>query len=168
MQEEFRPVKGYEEVYEVSNLGRVKSLGNNKARREKILKPSLVGGGYPRVVLSKHKAQKPYYVHTLVAIAFLNHKPNGHEIVVDHIDNIKTNNKSNNLQLLTQRENLSKNPRREGKQKSTYIGVNLSVSTGNWFASIYYKGKRKSLGSFKTEEEAHKTYQKELKRISNN
>ena len=41
-------------------------------------------------------------------MAFLNHKPNGNKLVVDHINNVKTDNRLSNLQIITQRKNTSK------------------------------------------------------------
>lgn len=101
--------------YLVSNLGRVKSLGRtvnvrNGGTREipdSILLQSLTNAGYLVVTLSNIK-QKVLAVHQLVAMAFLDHTPDGYDIVVDHINGIRTNNKLKNLQLLTTSQNLKK------------------------------------------------------------
>ena len=90
--EEFRPVKGYEGIYEISNLGNVKSLKYNNG---KILKVREDKYGYVKVNLYKNKKTKTCYIHQLMAIAFLNHTPNGHKLVVDHIDNNPSNNNLN-------------------------------------------------------------------------
>lgn len=75
----FRDVKGYEGLYQVSNLGNVKSLEridySNHLRKERILKPETDKGGYLTVVLSKDKKKKNIKVHRLVAEAFI---PNLH------------------------------------------------------------------------------------------
>ena len=76
MKEQWKPVVGYEGLYEVSNLGRVKSLsrevvgngGSTYMTKERILKPA--SKKYPQVSLSKDGTQKSYRVHTLVVEAF--------------------------------------------------------------------------------------------------
>lgn len=94
--EQWRPVKGYEGLYEVSNLGRVKSLNYHRTGVEKILKPSNVGNGYLFVHLSRNGKHKFFLVHRLVAIAFI---PNPKGLPeVNHIDEIKTNNCVENLE----------------------------------------------------------------------
>ena len=95
--EEWRPVDGYENLYEVSNLGHVKSLGNDKSRKEKILKPNKRKNGYLQVVLSRNGKQKMFKIHRLVATAFLPN-PEGFE-QVNHKDEVKTNNCVENLEF---------------------------------------------------------------------
>ena len=68
MQEIWLPVEGYEGYYEVSNLGRIKSLKSNK---ENVLKPSIDTGGYAYNPLRKDKKSKNFSIHRLVASAFL-------------------------------------------------------------------------------------------------
>ena len=106
--EEFRDVPGWEGLYQVSNLGNVKSLGNDKAKKEKILKQNLVGvisKQYFAVEFCVDGKRKTCRVHQLVAMAFLNHIPNGYiGLVVDHIDNNKLNNNLENLQLISVRK----------------------------------------------------------------
>ena len=68
--EEWRNIDGYDGQYLVSNLGRVKSLGNNKNRHEKILKPGIRRGGYLCVNLNQGGKVKVVSVHRLVAMAF--------------------------------------------------------------------------------------------------
>ena len=93
----WKKVKGYEGIYEVSNLGRVKSLSRIVLKKgkypfltkEKILKQSNNYRGYKHVGLYLNKKMKTLTVHQLVVIAFLNHKPNGQELVVNHINLIK-------------------------------------------------------------------------------
>ena len=154
-QEEFRPVPGYEGYYEVSNFGNVKSLTNDK-----ILKPCLDGRGYYKVTLSKDGKTKTIRIHILVATAFLGHKPDGYKIVVDHIDNNKLNNNLTNLQLITHRENISKD-KKNGTSK--YKGVYLEKNANKWRSQILIDSKKKHLGLFTSEEEAHEAYQKALK-----
>jgi hypothetical protein len=164
-QEEFRSIPGYEGYYEVSNFGNVKSLGNDKSRKEKILRPGLSSGRYYLVILTKDGKRKTIKIHILVAMAFLGHVPDGtHKIVVDHIDNNRLNNHLSNLQLITQRENLSKD-RKNGTSKHT--GVSWNKGANKWRSYIKINGKQKYLGTFTSEEDAAEAYQKALKEKMN-
>lgn len=170
IKEEFRDIPGFEGIYQVSNLGNVKSLPrkilNGKAfyiSKERILKPSICSKGYYFFVLKKPKAIR---VHKLVAMAFLNHIPDGtHKIVVDHINNIRTDNRLENLQLITNRENCSKD-KKNGSSK--YTGVYWSKERNKWKSKININGKSIHLGYFKIETEASEYYQNALKSIENN
>tara|TARA_R110000796_G_scaffold18022_1_gene54906 strand:+ start:71 stop:568 length:498 start_codon:yes stop_codon:yes gene_type:complete len=162
----WKEVKGYEGLYKVSNLGNIKSLPKKGNPKGKILKPCLTGIGrdYLGVCLFKDKKGKTRTIHQLVAEAFLNHTPNGHELVVDHINNVKTDNRLENLQLITARRNSSKD-RKGGSSK--YTGVSWSKLNKNWLAQIQINGKIKGLGYFKNEEEAAKAYQNALAKLVN-
>lgn len=80
--ENWRPVPGYEGYYEVSDLGRVRSLDglDNRGRRRngKLLSPSL-RSGYRRIQLHRDGMGRTEYVHTLVLCAFVGPRPSGHE-----------------------------------------------------------------------------------------
>tara|TARA_R110002096_G_C14282517_1_gene696754 strand:- start:119 stop:592 length:474 start_codon:yes stop_codon:yes gene_type:complete len=154
----WKSIKDYED-YEVSNFGNVKSL---KFSKERILKPGTDYGGYLTVVLCKESKLKTFIIHKLVATAFLEHTPCGHKMVVDHIDNNRLNNCLNNLQLISQRKNTSKD--REG-YSSKYVGVSWSKNNKKWRAEISVDGKSKYLGYFIDELEAHKTYKIALNNI---
>ena len=156
--EEFRSISGYEGLYEVSNFGNVKSLTNDK-----ILKPCLGSRGYYKVTLSKDGKTKTIRIHILVATAFLDHVPDGYKIVVDHIDNNRLNNNLTNLQLISQRNNSSKD-KKNGTSK--YTGVTWYNASNKWLAQIAINSKKKNLGLFETEDEAHETYQKALKMLN--
>jgi len=164
----WKEIKGFED-YEVSNLGRVKSLARivttikgSRTYKEKILKANTDSTGYMVVTLYKNKKCKTIKVHILVAIAFLNHKPNGHKLVVDHIDNNPLNNKLGNLQIITQRKNTSKDVK---GCSSKYTGVSWNKRFKKWRASIGLKGKTKHLGYFTDELEAAKAYQNALAKL---
>jgi len=170
MQEEiWKSVPNYEDYYQVSNLGRVKSLSRFIFRpqgsyytKEKILVNKLDGNNYHFVCLCVNDVRKYYKVYTLVAICFLNHKPNGkQDIVIDHIDNNKDNNKLSNLRLITQRENSSKNYK---NKTSIYTGVSRTKNN-KWRSSIMIKGKTINLGEYKCETLAHFKYLQKLKDI---
>ena len=166
----FKLIPGYEDFYQVSNFGNVKSLSRDVIRKhtssfiskEKILKPSTDKSGYLQVNLFKNGV-KIYKVHTLVAMAFLNHKPLGYKLVVDHINEIKTDNRAENLQLLTTRSNVSKS--KLGNYSSKYTGVCWVKSNKKWKAQIRINKDKKFLGYFEDEYQAHLVYEKELKSL---
>jgi hypothetical protein len=169
MQENFKDILGYEGIYQVSNLGNVKSLAreilkNGKypfVSKERILKPSKDGGGYYQVSLFKEGKAKRISVHVLVAMTWLGHIPDGtQKIVVDHINNDKLDNRLQNLQLISNRENTSKDKKNGSSQ---YTGVSWHKKTNKWIAYIAINDKRKHLGLFQTEKQAHLSYQKSLK-----
>lgn len=104
-QEIWKPVVGYEDFYEVSNFGRVKSLPRKWAKGG-MLKPSPVGHGYLRVCLCKNGKRERVKVHQLVMEAFVGRCPAGYE--VDHIDWNPSNNRLDNLRYLPAEENNSR------------------------------------------------------------
>ena len=165
----WKDIPGYEGIYQVSDIGNVKSLGREVLRngkypikiKEKILKPSPNSEGYLLVVLCNNGLKKTMKVHILVAMAFLNHKPDGtHKICIDHINNNKLDNRLVNLQLITNRENSSKDKKNGTSQ---YTGVSWNKSRNKWVVLIKIDDKLKHLGLFTDEYEAHLTYQKALK-----
>lgn len=93
-QEEWRPVVGYEGLYMVSDLGRVKSVPRKWAKGG-ILKPAPDRRGYLRVDLSKNGKKETCRVHILVMRAFKGKCPTGHE--VDHINFKRDDNRLSNL-----------------------------------------------------------------------
>lgn len=104
--EEWRDIAGYEGLYQVSNLGRIKSLkAHNKwgIEREALLSPSIEKKGYKRFYLNKNGKGKTVKLHRIVAFAFIpnpNDKP-----CVDHIDGNPSNNNASNLRWVTYWEN---------------------------------------------------------------
>ncbi len=111
MKELWKPINGYEGLYQVSNLGRIKSLkrfaktkgGGLRTVHCKILKFGMHDYRYRNVTLHKDGVQKSFTVHRLVATHFLN-KSNSND-VVNHINGIKTDNRANNLEWCTQKHN---------------------------------------------------------------
>jgi frataxin-like iron-binding protein CyaY len=167
----WKDIKGFEGYYKISNLGNVKSLdrfiSNGKGlflKKGQQISKCINNYGYLRVGLQKNGKQKHYTVHTLVASEFLGYVINGkNDIVVDHKNNIKTDNRLDNLQLLTNRQNISKSKRGSSK----YTGVHWHSTNKKWNSNIYIEGKRIFLGSFDSEIEAHKEYIKALNNYKN-
>lgn len=94
----WKDIEGYEGLYQVSNLGRVKS----KLRKGRILKP-INTKKYYSVILCKNSTTKEIYVHRLVAYAFIPNPQN--KPFINHIDGNKQNNYVENLEWCTQSEN---------------------------------------------------------------
>lgn len=134
MEEIWKDIEGYEGLYQVSNLGRVKGL-----KRGGIIKPQLSHRGYYRVGLYKNRKYHAATVHRLVAIAFV---PNPYNLPeVNHKDENKTNNRADNLEWCTRYYNLTFGSRvkrisdNQRKTMSTRKPV-LNVDTGKEYISI--------------------------------
>ena len=161
MQKEiWKDVPNYKGCYQVSNLGNVKSL--KRAGKELYMKFATDVRGYYYVGLRLNNKCKIYKVHQLVAMAFLNHTPCGHKVVIDHIDSDKNNNNLNNLRLVSNRFNCTK----EQRGVSKYTGVSWDKSRDKWCSKIKINGKTKNLGRFMSELEASEAYQDALKRLN--
>ena len=152
---------GHEGRYEVSNKGRVKSLGRNvKSKaggtafiKERILKPRISVHGYLRVALSGGKKKEYPHIHTLVARAFIG-KRNGKQ--TNHLNRDREDNRPENLEYVTCRENAT---HRTGRGE--YTGV---IADGKkWRGTIFIDNKRLHLGTFNTPEGAAAAYQEALK-----
>ena len=166
MKEIYKDIPNYEGLYQVSNLGNVKSLARvssiGRNLKEKILTPREVGGGYTQFTLYSLGEKLQIYTHQLVAMAFLSHIPDGHNYIVDHIDNNPLNNNLLNLQIVSQRTNSSK----DKKGTSLYTGVSFAKKSKKWLSQITVNYKKIYLGHFDCEIEAHEAYQNKLKEIS--
>lgn len=129
-------IAGYEGLYQISNFGRVKSLKKwdvNKRTfidEEKMMKPSDNGHGYLIVSLRKERKRKNHYVHRLVAFAFVENVNNDN--YVNHIDYDSRNNKADNLEWCTQKENVHHSVNRMRHRKSV-----THTNTGERY--IYYR-----------------------------
>lgn len=103
MQEKWKWIKGYAKLYQISNLGRVRSY-HPRFRKPRILMPGIATGGYPIVSLVRNKRKVNFLVHKLVLIAFKGRAPNLKE--VNHKDGNKRNNALTNLEYVTKSENV--------------------------------------------------------------
>lgn len=124
MTEIFKPIIGYEGLYEISNLGRVRSLdrvivdkkGVHQHFKGQFITPFLTKGGYYEVMLSKNKVRRVFLLHRLVATHFLGECPEGCE--VDHINRDKTDNRLENLRYVSHVENcVNRNNNRDHLKK---------------------------------------------------
>lgn len=112
MDEVWRNINGYEGYYQISNIGRVKSLERRRyngsgyyVQKVKILRQSITTTGYIKVELSKEGTKKSMKVHRLVAIAFIENPENKPD--VNHKDGNPFNNNLSNLEWCTESENLN-------------------------------------------------------------
>ena len=106
--EQWRDIKDYEGLYQVSNEGRVKSLNYRQTKQEKILKAFGNNHGYLMVALSKNGKPIHKLVHRLVAEAFIKNDE-GKQEEIDHINGIRDDNRAENLRWCTPEEN-ARNP----------------------------------------------------------
>lgn len=108
----WRDIAGYEGLYQVSNLGRVKSLGNGRTcKTSRILKFIKTKVGYLYVQLCKDGKRKGFRVNRLVAEAFIPNTDGKPE--VNHIDEDKANNSVENLEWVWPKDNINHGTRNE-------------------------------------------------------
>ena len=130
--EVWRDIEGYEGLYQVSNMRRVKSLNYRRSGKERILKRLKNKWGYLFVHLQKDGKQKGCKLHRLVAQAFIPNPENLPE--VNHKDEDKNNNTVDNLEWCTRKYNCNYGARNEKVSKSKNIPV-MCIETGDVFSS---------------------------------
>lgn len=159
-EEIFKDIPNYEGIYKISNFGNIKSF---KYGKEKKKKTSINERGYVVVCLRDNdNNQRNIKVHVLVAIVFHGFEANGkQDLVVDHKDDIKSNCRSDNLQIITQRENTKKH---FAKTKG-FVGVDFMEQNKKWRSRIFISGKSIHLGLFEKKEIAIDIYKKALENI---
>ena len=157
-QEIWKDIIGYEGLYQISNLGRVKSLKRVGRASDRILSP-VNNRGYFIIrlfksenILSKKTFGRAFLVHRLVAIHFIEN-PNNYE-VVNHLDFNKQNNCVSNLEWTTNIQNLLHYFATQ-ELTSKYLGVYYDKSKNGFKSYIRYNGKKKYLGIYKNQEEAY-------------
>lgn len=173
MEEVWKEIENTEGKYLISNLGRLKTTSRNvkNRRNDKRFVKGVIRKTTPRrdgyCIASFYLDGKRWskYVHHLVWKYFGDGIKSNHKITLDHKDGNKSNNKINNLWLLTSRENSSKTLRDKKSKSSKYIGVYWHKKHNRWISRIWVKGQRLHLGSFKTEIEAYNIYQKSLQQL---
>ena len=101
----WRPIEGFEGLYKVSNLGRVKSLRNYGGVKERIMKPYKTKWGYLGLTLRVKGKVKWFPIHRLVAEAFIPNTDNLPQ--VNHKDECKTNNRVDNLEWMSCKDNVN-------------------------------------------------------------
>lgn len=163
----WKDIPDYEGLYQVSNLGRVKSLHRLDARgrviAERILKPTYNNQKeYLYTSIYRKGIRKTYQIHQLVAITFLNHKPSFMKKIINHINFKRQDNRLSNLEIVTPRENGNK---KHLKSTSKYVGVSWCNTKNKWRSRIHYNKKMVFIGYFDNEIDAHQAYQNKLKQI---
>lgn len=160
--EVWKDIEEFEGLYQVSNLGRVKSLKRTRVPKEYMLKRVKNKKGYLQVTLSKNGKLYPKLLHRLIATAFINNK--GFNIV-NHIDGNKLNNDLKNLEWCTISDNirhayeigLMSNSKKIEQytidgfflkewRSSNYASKTLKISQGNINSCLL--GKRKTAGGY--------------------
>lgn len=165
MTEVWKDIVGYEGKYQVSNIGRVKSIVFKGVSKETIFSLWINRFGYPMVSLRKDGIKKAYSVHRLVYEAFVGPIPDGMQ--VNHINEVKTDNRVSNLNLMTPKENVNWGTRNERICKLVKKPVTQILKDGTEFFTFFSaidaerelgvahqtiskccKGKEKSAGGF--------------------
>lgn len=149
----WKDVVGYESIYLVSNLGRIKNthqklIASRERRR------------YLAVTLHKNDKLVAFSIHRLVAIAFIPNPKNRY--VVNHINGVNFDNRAQNLEWVSARENTS-HALDKTKTSSKFTGVSLRKDTNKWRSYIKPHGKIIHLGQYLTEQEARDAYQNAVK-----
>lgn len=165
MEEQFKSIKNYEGLYEISNRGNVKSLakswviggGHIRKKPETILRPGVDTRGYFHVRLCKDGKTRSYAIHPLVWDHFGDKARDGRKLQIDHIDGNKLNNYRNNLQLLTQRQNTNKG---YSDKKRSGLPTNVFRNGNRFQAKIHINGKCLYIGTFQNVDEASVASQK--------
>ncbi len=149
--EEYKLIKNFES-YSISNLGNVKKNDTNKILKQ------YNSHGYKRISLNGiHQS-----VHRLVAEAFIPNPEN--KPCVDHKNNIRDDNRIDNLRWATTKEN-NQNVSISSRNKSGYKGVNWDKRSNRWRASIFENGLNVHLGYFESLDDAVKARQKKANEL---
>jgi len=167
----WKDIPGYEGMYQVSNLGNVKSLPRllrngytTYMSKEKLLTPKIASTKYYFVKLCKN-GEKSFAVHRLVMMAFAGVS----NLDVNHKDLNKLNNNLENLEYCTRKQNVYHYEQHQIRS-SKYIGVGFDKARNKWTAKYKKQGKTINLGRFDSEIDAYnkvKQYINAAPRLSN-
>jgi hypothetical protein len=143
----WKPVKNYENLYEVSNIGRVRSKTryvtnydmNTKQYSKRLYIGKIIQGtiqktGYKRIILSNGNIKTYKFIHQLVAEAFIPNPEN--KPCIDHINGRKLDNRANNLRWVTYKEN-NNYAQKNGLWKNVHFNKKpiLNITTGQKYES---------------------------------
>ena len=119
--EEWQDVIGYEGLYQVSNKGNIRSFHSGNW---KVLRQSIRTGGYRKIFLRKNKVRKSFFVHRLVATAFI---PNPNNLpIINHKDENPSNNCVENLEWCTHLYNMTYGTCQE-RARTTHLSKTPSI-----------------------------------------
>ncbi len=149
--EKWKEIQGYDHLYQISDMGRVRN------KRGKII-GHIGHDGYSHVMLRKGGKYKNIRTHRLVWEYFGGGMPYG-DLVIDHINNNKSDNRLINLQVIPFRKNVHKGT---VSPNSGIIGVQWASNKKRWAAQISINNKRIRLGYRKTKKEAQQLYEQAL------
>ena len=156
--EEFKEVPGYDGMYQIGNFGTFKSF---KTGKWKVVKGGIGKNGRRFFCLKNGRNITTRNAAAIIMMAFRGFKPCGMGLVVDHIDNACTNDRLDNLQIISQRENSSK----DKLGTSEFTGVNLRKNNKKWRSQIGINKKLVHLGLFVNENEAGEMYKLALANV---
>ncbi|HHX63157.1 MAG TPA: hypothetical protein GX707_20965 [Epulopiscium sp.] len=169
----WKDIPEYEGCYQASNLGRIRSLdrivvdsrGGERFYRGGVMNGS-VNKGYRQTTLRINGIGRNFMFSQIIAMTFLGHKPDGHTLVVDHINGDRSDNRVSNLRIVTNRANTTICFRsNEESFSSEYAGVNWHENVSKWRSQIQHRGVKTHLGYYDTELEASNAYQSALSKI---
>ena len=135
----WKDIKGYEGSYQISNLGRVKSLVRLHVKKEVILTNTCDSNGYKMTTLTVNGFELKTSIHRLIAIAFIGNPHNKPQ--VNHINGIKTDNRIENLEWATSKENINHawdtglTKRRLGKNSPNHKQI-IDISNNEIYSSV--------------------------------
>ena len=160
----WKPIKGFEKLYEVSNLGRIRNT------RGKVMKTYTINSGYECLKFTVNGKRTSHLVHRLVANAFITKPKVDYKLEVNHIDEDKYNNKVDNLEWVSSSENkqhsmksgrydkifTAKNTlgKKHKSNVSKYHNVGYDKNRNKWVAVVRHNKKNYYSKRFNTEKEA--------------